>query len=107
MAALSPFSEARAYTAREWVEYSGVRLGAAFGTPAEEYQAARQTAVLLDRSQRGLLVVTGSEIQQLLFDAADVAQAQHGTAADGASLCLYRTSGACRQRHYEAATVAA
>ena len=61
MAALSPFSEARAYTAREWVEYSGVRLGAAFGTPAEEYQAARQTAVLLDRSQRGLLVVTGSE----------------------------------------------
>jgi folate-binding protein YgfZ len=42
-------------------EISGVRLAAAFRPAAEEYRAAREQAGLFDRSNRGLLIVTGAD----------------------------------------------
>jgi folate-binding protein YgfZ len=61
MSDLSPFSDAQAYRARDIEEIRGVRMAAAFGPPAEEYQAARQGAALVDRSDRGLLIVRGRD----------------------------------------------
>jgi folate-binding protein YgfZ len=60
MTAISPFSEAQTYTARELLEVRGVRLAAYFTLPAEEYNFARTGAVLFDRSDRGLLVLRGN-----------------------------------------------
>ena len=53
------------------------------------------------------LVVTGGEIDQLVLDAADVAQPQHRAAADGAAFRLDRAPRGGGQRHDEAAAVAA
>ena len=52
-------------------------------------------------------IVTGGEIDQVALDAADVAQAQHRAAADGAAFGLDRTAGGGGERHDEAAAVAA
>ena len=61
MIAVSPFSEARAYTPRETLDIRGVRMAALFDTPAGEYDAARHAALLVDRSDRSLLVLTGKD----------------------------------------------
>jgi folate-binding protein YgfZ len=61
MPSISPFCEAPTYTPREWREDRGVRLAALFRPPGEEYAAAHDGAVLFDRSDRGLLAVTGTD----------------------------------------------
>lgn len=61
MTAISPFSEAKSYTPRETQELRGVQMVALFSTPAAEYEAARSAAALFDRSDRGLLVLTGDD----------------------------------------------
>jgi hypothetical protein len=45
------------------------------------------------------------EVQQFLFDTANVPQAQHGTATDRAALSFHRASGTRCQRHDKAAAV--
>ena len=52
-------------------------------------------------------VVTGRQIDQIALDAADVAQAQHRAAADGAAFGFDRPAGGRGQRHVETAAVAA
>lgn len=68
MSAASPFSEAPAYRPVEVLACRGVRLPAYFAAPAEEYQGARQGVALFDRSDRGLLVATGSECKTWLHN---------------------------------------
>ena len=61
MTDISPFSEAQTYAARELDEICGVRLAAYFAAPTDEYDAAHTSAALFDRSNRGLLVLTGRD----------------------------------------------
>ncbi len=61
MPASSPFSEARSYAAREMLDVRGVRMPAFFDVLATEYEAARSGTALFDRSDRGLLIVTGRD----------------------------------------------
>ncbi len=51
------------------------------------------------------VVVASSKIEQFLFNATDVAQTKHRTAADGPAFRLDRTPVAAGQRHDEAAAV--
>ena len=66
MSVLSPFSEGKHYRAQGWLTCCGVRVAAGFAAPQEEYQAARQHVVMFDRSDRGMLVLTGTERQAWL-----------------------------------------
>lgn len=68
MSAVSPFSEARAYTAQGWLTCGDVRVAANFAALADECQVARQKAVMFDRSDRGMLVLTGAERQAWLHN---------------------------------------
>ncbi len=52
-------------------------------------------------------VVTGGEVHQFGFDAADVAQPQHRAPGDRASFRLERPAGAGGERHHEAAALLA
>lgn len=61
MVALSPFSDARCYTARELQDIRGVRMAARFASAGEEYDSARTAAVVFDRSDRGLVILTGAD----------------------------------------------
>lgn len=61
MSDLSPFSDAQAYRVKDLEEIRGVRMAAAFAPPADEYQAARQAVGLVDRSDRGLLIIRGND----------------------------------------------
>ena len=66
MSALSPFSEAKSYIPHEMEEARGVRMAALFTAPAEELEAARSGTALFDRSDRGLVVLTGGDRQAWL-----------------------------------------
>ena len=68
MTDISPFSEARSYAARALDEIRGVRMAPYFGTPADEYDAARSAVALFDRSERGLLLLTGRDRQTWLHN---------------------------------------
>jgi folate-binding protein YgfZ len=68
VAAISPFSEARNYAPREIHDIRGVRMAALFDTPAAEYDAARSAPLLFDRSDRNLLVLTGTDRQPWLHN---------------------------------------
>jgi folate-binding protein YgfZ len=68
MIAISPFWEARAYTPRETLDIRGVRMAAVFAAPASEYAAVRSAALLFDRSDRDLLVLTGKDRQAWLHN---------------------------------------
>ncbi len=68
MTAISPFSEARTYAPRETQDIRGVRMAALFDTPAAEYEAARSAPLLLDRSDRDLLVLVGKDHQPWLHN---------------------------------------
>ncbi len=68
MSPLSPFAEARAYAGAKLRDVRGIRLAARFGDPAAEYDAARSGAVLLDRSDRGLLAVHGRDARAWLHN---------------------------------------
>lgn len=57
----SPFRAAPEYAEARWVDWHGTRLAGDFGAPAEEYRAGREAVVLLDRSDRGRLELTGAE----------------------------------------------
>jgi folate-binding protein YgfZ len=61
MSLASPFIEAHGYRPAHTVEQSGVPVAALFDTPAREYEHARTSAAVVDRSHRGLLVVTGND----------------------------------------------
>lgn len=64
----SPFAEAQHYTPREYIEYAGHRLPAAFATAAEEYTVATTQLALCDRSDRVLLRVTGKDRKKWLHN---------------------------------------
>jgi folate-binding protein YgfZ len=68
MSAISPFSEAKAYTPQSWLTCGDVRMAAGFAALAEEYQEARQKTVMFDRSDRGLLILTGTDRQGWLHN---------------------------------------
>ncbi|TWT40976.1 Aminomethyltransferase [Phycisphaerae bacterium RAS1] len=57
----SAFQNADAFRPAAWIEYRGVRLAARFGDVAEEFRAAREGAALVDRSDRGVLAITGND----------------------------------------------
>ncbi|HMQ15023.1 MAG TPA: hypothetical protein PKC49_03530, partial [Phycisphaerae bacterium] len=57
----SPFHEARSYTPAQVACYRGAHLPLCFGDPAAEYAAAVESAALIDRSDRGLLVARGPD----------------------------------------------
>jgi folate-binding protein YgfZ len=57
----SPFSAARHYRPAEWINYRGAHLAAHFSDPADEYAAARGSTALFDRSDRGLVRLTGKD----------------------------------------------
>lgn len=57
----SPFASAPQYLPAATLEVSGVTLSARFGDPADEYRTAREGVVLFDRSNRGLVIVTGRD----------------------------------------------
>ncbi len=65
---VSPFSEARTYQPREMLEVRGVRMAALFLAPPDEYRAARSGTALFDRSDRGLVVLTGRDRQAWLHN---------------------------------------
>jgi folate-binding protein YgfZ len=68
MAAISPFTEAKNYTAREVQEIRGVQMAAQFNSLAAEYETARSAVALFDRSDRGLLILTGGDRQTWLHN---------------------------------------
>ncbi len=68
MAVASPFSESEHYAPAETVEYRGVVLPARFGDAADEYRAASERAALFDRSDRGLVIVTGADRKNWLHN---------------------------------------
>lgn len=57
----SIFSAAKRYQPARTVEYRGATLPADFGSAADEFHAARFAAALFDRSDRGLLRLTGRD----------------------------------------------
>jgi len=57
----SPFHGAQHYTPAETLEYRGALLPARFAGLGDEYRAVRDGAGLFDRSDRGLLVLTGTD----------------------------------------------
>jgi len=61
MTTVTPFSEARAYTPLESIEHRGAQMAAAFASAPEEYSAAHGTCVCFDRTDRGLLTISGDE----------------------------------------------
>jgi len=61
MAIESRFAACGDYAPREVVEYRGVVLPAYFAQPTQEYQVARRTAALFDRSDRAILILTGKD----------------------------------------------
>mgnify|MGYP003693925773 CR=1 FL=1 len=77
----------------------------AVARPDGRGQGIEQRPHRLDVAQQ--LVVARGKIQQFLFDAAHVTQAQHGASGDGASFCFHRTPGARGQRHDKAAAISA
>jgi tRNA-modifying protein YgfZ len=68
MSDISPFSEAKTYATHTLDEIRGVRMAAHFVAPAEEYDAAQTSAALFDRSDHGLLVLTGRDRQAWLHN---------------------------------------
>jgi folate-binding protein YgfZ len=68
MAVASPFSPSEHYARAETVEYHGVLLPARFGDAAGEYRAASERAALFDRSDRGLVIVTGVDRKSWLHN---------------------------------------
>ena len=61
MAIDSPFAAAASYHPEGVREYRGAVLPVRFGPPADEYRAAHTGVVMFDRSERGLLVLTGAD----------------------------------------------
>jgi folate-binding protein YgfZ len=57
----SPFADASSYTPAETLSYRAAVLPAHFGERIVEYQAAQTAATLFDRSDRGLVRVTGND----------------------------------------------
>lgn len=57
----SPLAATPSYASAALTEYHGARLAAHFGDPAREYAAAKTTAAVFDRSDRGLVRVTGKD----------------------------------------------
>lgn len=66
MCTASPFSEAPSYDPRETQVHQGVRLPAYFLEPPDEHRAARHEVVVIDRSDRGLLEVSGADRKEWL-----------------------------------------
>lgn len=58
----SPFASAASYAAAcEWIDYRGVRFAARFSDLAAELAAVEAGPVLVDRTDRGLIEVTGKD----------------------------------------------
>lgn len=57
----SAFTAAENYKPAALVEFRGASLASSFDEPAAEYEAASNAAVLFDRSDRGLVRVTGAD----------------------------------------------
>lgn len=57
----SLFEQSSHYQAAESIEYRGVRMAARFSTVELEYAAARESAAVIDRSHRGLIVARGED----------------------------------------------
>lgn len=57
----SAFVDAQYYKPAALVEFRGVSMATSFDEPAAEYEAARNAAVVFDRSERGLVRVTGAD----------------------------------------------
>jgi len=68
MSVVGPFSLAPSYSTAEMTDHRGVRMAAAFGPAADEYRAARENVALFDRSDRGLIVLAGSERKEWLHN---------------------------------------
>lgn len=64
----SPFSAAATWRPADVLEYRGVTLPQRFGPQPAEYAAVRESAGLLDRSDRGLIVVRGRERKSWLHN---------------------------------------
>lgn len=78
---VSAFSSAEQYQPVESVDYAGRALAVQFSTAQQEYEAARQRAGLFDRSDRGLIAVTGKDRKSWLHNLVTNAVK---TVADGA-----------------------
>jgi folate-binding protein YgfZ len=61
MAVDSAFAGATNYAATETRLFRGVQMAGLFGSAGDEYNAARQGAVVFDRSHRGLIVARGAD----------------------------------------------
>ncbi len=61
MSPVSPFVDAQTYTSPALETVRGVQLANHFGDPPGEYHAARDKMVVIDRSDRGLLAITGAD----------------------------------------------
>ncbi len=61
MPTASPFREARSYTPEAILVYHETELPERFSTRAQELEAARKRPFLVDRSDRGLLTLTGAQ----------------------------------------------
>ncbi len=68
MPAVSAFTAAQHYRPCETRLVADVPVAARFGAPAAEYGAARQQAVLFDRADRGLVIVTGADRKSWLHN---------------------------------------
>lgn len=68
MSIASAFSDCDDYRRATMRDYLGVQLPANFGDAAAEYRAARTSAGLFDRSDRGVVIVTGADRQAWLHN---------------------------------------
>ncbi|MFQ5805638.1 MAG: YgfZ/GcvT domain-containing protein, partial [Phycisphaerae bacterium] len=68
VATSSPFSESEYYAPAETDEHRGVVLPARFGSAADEYRVASERVALFERSDRGLLIVTGADRKEWLHN---------------------------------------
>lgn len=64
----SPFAAAKRYQPAQTVSSCGVGLASRFAEVAAEYRAAKTQAALFDRSDRGLLIASGSDRKDWLHN---------------------------------------
>jgi len=68
MPAESPFCAATHYHPERVEDYRGTQLPMVFRSPAEDYAATREGLALFDRSDRGLIIVTGGDRKSWLHN---------------------------------------
>ncbi len=57
----SSFLSSRNYQPANWIDYRGVRFADTFGDAADEYRALHEGAVVCDRGDRGVVLITGRD----------------------------------------------